>query len=237
MDDSTQIAATPGWCAHDIVAHVAAELPRYIAGIRGHAEPASDRRGVVEFNTAAVAERRSVPRGTLLEEILQGVALLVREVAERGADQPAVPFDGGALVRGDVTLALLLGEFLVHGWDLAQAASVPWRFSATEASLLLDGGAAVMPGWLTEPARHHSGVYEMRVRGGTRVRIAFGEGGVRLAAPDEPPATVTSGTPEAVVLTSYGRRSPVRFALASRLIVFGRRPWRALTLPKLIEAP
>jgi hypothetical protein len=173
----------------------------------------------------------------LLDQIHHDAYELADEVAGLREKQQDVLFDGGATVRGDITLALLLGELLLHGWDLAREARVPWTFTPQEASLLLDGGVAVMPGWTTPKGRRHSGTYEVRVRGGTRVRFSFDNGHVRLAGAEERPDVLMSGTPDAIALTSYGRRSPILFALTGRMLVYGRRPWRGLILPTLVQAP
>lgn len=232
------VRATPPWTVHDVAAHVAGDVPRLLAGVRGKPEPGIDRAAVVALNDRAVASAREVPLPALLERISSDVGELVSTVRDFGDAQPNVPFDGGTAIRADIMLAVLLGELLVHGHDLASELGRPWPLIASEVSLVLDGGAAVLPGWLTPRARGHHATYETRVRGSrNRLRLRLEDGMVRFARSDERSDVVISGSPEALLLTSYGRRSPIRYALKGQLAVWGRRPWLGLTLPGKINQP
>jgi hypothetical protein len=51
-----------------------------------------------------------------------------------GDAQPTFRFHGGEQVAADVALGILLGELVVHGWDIAQALARHGRSSRATSS-------------------------------------------------------------------------------------------------------
>ena len=232
------VPTVPGWTTDDVVAHVAADAERNLGILhgRGGAAPTAD--AITAMNRDGISARRDRPREQLLEELSTAVTGAIQVVDGYGDAPPPVPFDGGAVVRSDIVLAVLLGELVVHGYDLARASGNRWSIGAEEASLVSDGALDVMDAFTTPRAQRWRGTVEVRVRRGTATRFTLEKGGrIRPSRRDEPPDGVLSATGEALLLTSYGRRSPLPFIATGRLAVWGRRPWLAAILPALVAAP
>jgi hypothetical protein len=65
---------------------------------------------------------------------------------------PEFGFHGGSTVAADVALGILLGEFEMHGRDIARALGHPWTIDPAHARLILDGITTVMAGWANPAA-------------------------------------------------------------------------------------
>jgi len=231
------VNATPRWTGRDVIAHLAAEALRTNQVVRGDGEFAADRAAAVLMNEAGIGALAHFGVAELIDTIEDGVADAVAFIEEADGAQPIVMFDGGFPVRADLTLAVLVGELLVHGHDLAAEVGMPWPLSPVEAGVVLDGNLAVMNGWTSAAVDQRRRTFEVRVRRGPAIRFDVEDGHVRPAAQDTRPDAVLSGTPTAIVMTSYGRTSPVRAAISGQLTVSGRRPWAALSLARMFDDP
>ena len=130
-------------------------------------------------------------------------------------------------------LRCLLGEFEIHGRDIARALGHRWTIAPAHARLILDGAAPVMPG-LVNPATAagHTATYELRIRGGTTHFWAFRDGQFSIVDELRRPDVVLSADPVACLLVFYGRRSQWPEILRGRMLAWGRRPWLAVSFVK-----
>ena len=232
------VPTVPGWTTDDVVAHVAADAERNLAILQGRGGAAPTADAIAAMNRDGISARGSRPREQLLEELSTAVTGAIRIIDGYGDGPPPVLFDGGVVIRSDFVLAVLLGELVVHGYDLARASGSRWPISAEEASLVSDGALDVMDAFKTPRAQRWHGTIEVRVRQGTATRFTLEKGGrIRSSLLHQQPDAVLSATGEALLLTSYGRRSPLPFVATGRLGVWGRRPWLAAILPALVAAP
>src|SRR5262245_40647815 len=119
----------------------------------------------------------------------------------------------GDLRRPVRTIAeLVLGDVLVHGWDLSRATKHDWTISRADALRAMEGIAEVAPHFVdAENARDFRGTYCIRLRGGATYSFAFDRGTLtvdRNAA--ERVDCRISADPKTFLLTTYGRITPVR---------------------------
>jgi uncharacterized protein (TIGR03083 family) len=126
-DPNAPVPATPGWSFIDVAGHVAMEPARYRDLALGGGEWPASAADLPAFNAEQV---RTLPtrRPDELAAILRdGLSSLLATIDGFGDDQPLMNFDGDQRVRADVALGTLIGEFVVHGHDVARALGRPWQ--------------------------------------------------------------------------------------------------------------
>lgn len=174
-------------------------------------------------------------------------------LADRAADTPAdaatarpwlVP---GVTVPPSVITAHLLGETVVHGWDIARAAGRPWRIEPAHAALVVRGFLvpvllAVGPRLLDGPgAGAASGRYLLRVRGGegfepAEFPLELGADGMRPGGPGRVDCRM-SVDPVGFLLLFFGRIGVGSAVARGKLLVWGRKPWLAARLHAALPSP
>ena len=225
-------AKVPGldWTVADVAAHLVSLTHRYEAFLRGNGEAMTT--SMPDLNAEQLAAFAGRDLSELADLLERGTASLLALCPS--GDAPARFFDSDSDCAS--TIALRVEELLVHGLDLARAAGVPWPITADEALIAIAGIAMILPNFVDrEAARGFRATYELRLRRGPTLGIAFADGA----------ATVTHGAvqradcrisaePVAYLLTALGRRSQWRSALTGKVLAFGRKPWLAFRFEKLI---
>ena len=151
---------------------------------------------------------------------------------------PAVHPFAGVEVPLSTLLAVELGELLVHGFDIARAAHLPWSVEPTAALLTLQGYLPLMP-YMLDVARAQ-GVrlaLEIRIRGTQPVVVTIANDAlvVHESGGQQVDAHIAAA-PTAYLLLTWNRIPPWRPLLSGQLRIWGRRPWRALELGRLTHA-
>jgi uncharacterized protein (TIGR03083 family) len=185
-------------------------------------------------NVAEVAERDLVVLAGTIEANVDG---LVAATAGRDGAEPV--FWHGRHVPLTTFLASAVAELLVHGRDVAVALDRPWPIAADDARQVILGLVPLFD-LLVRPDRV-AGVrvtYEVRLRGGGAVTLAFHDGALdagpgRTARAD----CRISADPVAFLLVAYGRRSQWPAIATGKLTAWGRRPWWAFRLTSLLAPP
>jgi hypothetical protein len=133
---------------------------------------------------------------------------------------------------------ILVGELLVHGYDIARALGRPWRIQPGQARVAIAGVTAAMPLAVdTEVARGVQLSYEVRVRGGPRFVCRFEGGALRVERPTGRPVDLCmSVDPVAYLLVSYGRIGQWGPMLRGKTLVWGRKPWAAMQIKRLYRS-
>jgi hypothetical protein len=251
-DDFDESRKVPGleWTVGDAVAHVASEANSFARLARGEitpewmwdqyapgteGRPSSERMSILNAAEIAAFDRSSVRRGGELAEA--GVHDFLTATKDWPPDRK---FRG---IEGDLDLptatCVVLLEQLVHGGDLARGLGRPWMISAGEARLVLTGIISLLPGQFDANAAGdiRATIY-LRIRGGPRFAVWIHDD--RLEVTTQPIERVDchiSADPVAFLLVSVGRRSQWSGVLRGQLAAWGRRPWLAMQLPRLLQTP
>lgn len=239
VDDSLPLRAS-SWCARDVTGHLLTVLRRYTnREVSGSSGLAPTPRGVDELNAAELAALAGM--GT--DQLLADIAIELKTIREVfGPDavdlHMTVPFHAGATVDIAAGLANLVGEFLVHGWDVARAAGRAWPIAEVDARLVLNGVVQMLPNYVKRDAR---GALAIRLNLPDArpwlLDIRDGSGVSRPWRPGDRVDAVLRAPAATMVLAMYGRISLGSATRHGLRVVGGRRPWRSITLPSLIERP
>jgi uncharacterized protein (TIGR03083 family) len=232
-------APVPGldWTVGQTAAHMVSAPMDFLRYATGQAVPEA----TIDLRTRNLERIRQVGRRDLAE--LAG--LLVEETdryLKETADLPAdhdVPFFGETTVSLAAQTGILLGEYVVHGHDQARAARRRWHIDPSHARLVIGAIAPLGPRFLDrQAARDVRIAYDIHVRGGPRFifRVAGNEATVEPGS-GAPVGCRISAEPVAFLLVVYGRQAQWRPVLLDRMTAWGRRPWRAFGLKRLLVNP
>jgi uncharacterized protein (TIGR03083 family) len=240
-------APVPGmnWTVSETAAHMVAELADYAAFARGDpnlAGPAApeDSRTAAQRNAAANAAQltsfaeRDLSR--LADRVVPAADDFIAAAEARTGE--SILATNGLFVTIPTMTAMLLGEVLIHGLDVARAAHLSWRISQTDALHVIAGIMAIVPDYIDRQRAAGLHVsYELRMRGGARYRIAVDDGAAAVTAPGPRADCWISADPAAFLLVGYGRTGQWTQIARGKLIAGGRKPWLGLAFAQLITAP
>jgi hypothetical protein len=192
-----------------------------------------------KVNDWTVAPLAGLDPRTVAHELERSGAALIDVVRSSAADA-TFTWWSGAQASVDTAVGLLIGERLVHGWDLAQAYGEPWPIDPRHASIAMSASFAVLP-LLVEPdaAEGLDATIEMRLRGGGRYALRFTDGVLTTSeATSEHRADAhVSADPVALLLVGYGRIPQFGQLIRGKILTWGRRPWVALRLGSVLRNP
>ncbi len=213
------------WTLGETSLHIAGGPARYADFARGRAlpEPAIDLGPVSAQRMDADPERAP---SVLARRLEANTHRYLAETAELPATHP-VPFYGGLTIELAAQSAILLGEFVVHGDDVARSIGRPWPIEAAHARLIVAGLTAVLPRYVDrERAAGLSATYQVRLRGGPSFQVRFDRGTARVGRPQSGVADCRlTVDPVTFLLVAYWRRSQWPGILRGQLRAWGRRPW------------
>ena len=173
----------------------------------------------------------------LADDIDAAVDEFVEEALRRGPRAHA-PLAGGHAITVPNLVAVILGEMIVHGYDIARTIGKDLKIEADAARL---AGYATVPflpvAVNTETTKSVDVRYEIRIRGGESFIIHVQRGRVRSHAASGEADLHISADPIAYLLVAYGRTGPWAQLLRGRMFAWGRRPSLAFKLPTFFRKP
>jgi uncharacterized protein (TIGR03083 family) len=241
-------AAVPGldWTVAEAAAHLVAELMNYRGFLDGTVNGwtdfalAPDAKTPAEHSAAYNAEHLAEfterdPR--LLADMLEPA---VEDFLQAGATRQ----DGEQVVTGlgiamsfPTMTTVLLGEQLVHGLDIARAASSPWPIDKADALQVIEGVMQLMPEYIDRKrAAALQIAYELRFRGGPRYRLQIDHGRATVTATAAAPVDCwISADPVAFLLVGYRRVTQWSQISRGRIVAGGRKPWLGTAFGRLLN--
>ena len=237
-------APVPGlrWTAAELAAHVVADLRTYTGVVAGQGPvvapgtaPAAELGTAENQRQLAEYPERSLDR--LAAELTRAMSAFIA-ATEAAAPGEEVGTPIGVAMTPATLAAIVLGEQLIHGLDLARAAGRPWSIDAADARLVIPGAVEMLPAYLNRAAAR--GVhtrYELRVGGDLRYQLAVDDGAATVGPPAGKADCVITADPVAFLLVGYGRIPQWGPMLRGQLRAGGRKPWLGMKFNKLTVSP
>jgi uncharacterized protein (TIGR03083 family) len=225
------------WTVGQTAAHLVAGN-RIMAGFAAGSIPPEPGVDLTEVNLRRIEQVQERDPAALADRLVAEARRVLDQTAGRQVDD-TYPFYGGATVSLAANTAILLGEYLIHGLDIARSVARPWRIDPDYARLVIAGATQVLPAYVDpDAARGVTVSYGVHVRGGPRFtfRLAGGRPTVEPGVPG-PVDCHISADPVAFLLVSYGREPLWRPVLGGKLLSWGSRPWKSLTFKRLLVSP
>ena len=225
------------WSVADIGAHLALLFELYPDIVRGQPSPVTDLDDLPALSAAfleAYPERDLSILADKVEAAWDAYATAAREV---GPDK-TMTWHGGIGMRAATLSGILLGEILVHGYDVARATGRPWEIERQDAILTLKAIAELLPYYLTEEGKRARASFRLDVRGGTPLTLRFGGGRLETGENDDGPVDCKiSVDPAAFLLVGYGRTGLWPAVLRGQMLAYGRKPWLAFRFQGYLRTP
>jgi uncharacterized protein (TIGR03083 family) len=226
-DESRQIRNSQ-WTIRDVAAHLATLSDAYEAISSGQPSPYPDVATRAARNQARIAGESGRDLAPLSEHFVAGINRTAENLASGGPEQTYV--HAGITGPAPAFLGLVLGEFLVHGDDIARAMRVRWPIAREDALLVVGAITYMAPALVDrESCQNVTATFDTRIRGGTRNTWEFqrGELSVTEGSPTEADVHI-SVDPVTWLLLGYRRRGLYGEILRGRALSWGKRPWLAL---------
>ncbi len=228
------------WTARDVAAHILTVLLRYTArDIRSSEGLGDTPRAVDEINARELRELDGVGIGELMPRLDEALAAVRASFGPDRMDlHERFPFHGGTTIDGAGGLSNIVGEYLIHGFDIARAAGYPWPIASRDALLVLNGVMQLLPAY-AEPSARGSLIVMWRVPGAADWIMHFDNGKAvsRAAAPGERAHVIMAAPPETLMLFLYQRLGQGAALRRGLRVAGGRRPWRIVQMQKFLQKP
>ena len=134
--------AIPGseWTVRDAAAHLAGSNHRVTALAGGAAStvPTVDKPYLEARARRLIAENPETDGKKLADQIREGLERVMTVTSAAAGDQP-IAYHGGLQLNLAELVSLYLGEYLLHGYDVAVAVGTPWPIDPGYAALAVDG--------------------------------------------------------------------------------------------------
>ena len=237
-----EAVAMGDWTVRDVAAHLAGLMDTYRGFVGGDideiVEGESAAQRIARGNASCVQDRSAVPFDAVVDAVETAVGRLVEELAAHDPEETVQAWQARP-VTVEVVAGFALTEFCVHGDDIAQATGRRWRIPAGAARAACLDAAWALP-WMLDPeaAEGAQATWVMRLRGGGARWFQVRDGAAEVDRWHGQPADCTIlATPDAMLLVSYGRRSPWREMAKGHLLAWGRRPWIAVQVFNWLPNP
>jgi uncharacterized protein (TIGR03083 family) len=222
------------WTVAETAAHLVALLRQSAAFASGARDGAAERAALP--SSAGPGERTALGNARELDRFDQRRIPVLRQLLESSVDEYATLIaarrDGAPVEtlfgpEDPATMtAALVGEQLVHGFDLARAVGQRWTIDPDAARLTLTGLATLLPYMVdAEATRKLRARIEVRIVGSQRFTLVIDHGKATVEVADGRCDCWIQAQPVPYLLTGYGRVNQWVPVLRRQIRAGGRRPW------------
>lgn len=222
-------AAAPvsaAWTGRDAAAHLVSVGTLYAGLACGVSSPIQEltSAAVREFNAIRLADIAETEPGELAKGVAAAAAEFVHAVSGRPGTAP-VRWHGGIPLQLAQLAGVLVGEFVLHGYDIAVAVDAAWPISPDHVALASSPARALLP-FLVDPAasRGHTATYRVDLGPSGRSSVRFLDGVVSGAGDEVPVDCEISADPVAFFLLRRGRLDRAAAIALGLLRYGGARP-------------
>ena len=219
------------WTVRDAAAHLVCTTTLYSELAAGAVSPITEftPQAAAEFNAHRIADIALSEPAALAKSLAAATDGFV-EITSRRSGSTAIRYHGDLTLDLGQLTGFLLGEYLLHGYDIALATEAPWPIDPSYAALALHAYAPAYPR-VTEPATvdGHSATYLVRLGLAGAVAMRFTDGALQIElatdiVDDDRFDCVITADPVAYLLVSSGRLSQWTAIALGLISASGRRP-------------
>ncbi len=228
-----------GWTVGEMAVHLVVGSRIYTDWATGRGAPDWGVDAIAANNARFIAEIPERVAAALATGLDEGVRAFLEATADRAGDAPVSWYEGRTL-RLTTATCIMLGELLVHGYDIAKSLGRPWPIDPGQARLVIEGGVSPVLPLFVEPrtARGVKASYAIRLRGGSRFVARFDDGTLTIEPfAAQPLDCYILADPVAFLLVGYGRMSQWAAIARGKMIAWGRKPWLSLQFTSLLKKP
>lgn len=237
-------ASTPvpdsDWTVRDTVVHLVHGGRLYAELATGAPSPVPDWRKetFAAFSAEIIADIPETDPGKLAALLADAYDGFLDVTAGRPGEQQ-VRYHGGLTYHLAGLACVLLGDAVIHGYDMATALEQPWPIDSAHAQLVLYGYGPLYGHCLNpETTAGHCAAYGIELRGGGSLTVSFIDGHYQLAEGISGPVDCQiSADPVAFLLVGSGRLSRYEAIALGLLSLGGAKPELALGFPDLFVYP
>lgn len=221
--DTTITPAGFDWSVRDLAVHLV-HGTRLYAGMAAAPSPVTDLADLEACCQRFIDESPQLGSDELAALVDVAVTELVEAITDQSGDQP-VAWHGGVPLTLAEAVAVLVGEYVLHGYDIATALGVPWPIDPAHAARVVRGYQPLLA-LLVDPdaAAGHTATYAVDLDGQERFTVRFIDGEVGLGADTAPIDCTLSADPVAFLLVMSGRLSRWSAVALGLLRGSGARP-------------
>ena len=226
------------WTNAEVATHLIQTFRYDLANVEGTSTPYPVEGGNVLASGARASEVRIKeeterdPR-RLADMFDEAVKDFLDRTADRDPLQPVVFAEGHAMTLANLN-ATILGEVLVHGFDIAKGDGKSWKMDPEASRLAVYATTATLPlGVDQEAAKDIDVRLNVRLRGGRAFQMHLFNGTGTTEPCSKADATISADA-AAFMLVGFGRIGPVVPVLTGKIIAWGRRPLLAARMNKYL---
>lgn len=231
--------AVGDWSIAQTAAHLLGVVGAYIDIAAGKGSPYSDLARTAETNEERAARITDRTPFQLAEQI----QALRPALAEAIGDEPDGyrPGHVGEPQLRSIAVARILGEAVVHGWDISMAAKRMWWIEPSDAALVFRSFLPFLPLFVNpERANGLNARFDVRVRKFPEARAVFAFSDGVLTVEGEPQGRVDctmSGAPASMILVMHRRIGLANPILRGQVMAWGPKPWLGFRLVTYFDPP
>jgi hypothetical protein len=247
MSDTQDVFPVPGlaWTVSETAAHLVALLRQSAAYASGARDGAAERAALPPLG--GVGERMAFGNARELDALVERRLPVLRQLLASAVDEYATAItrrrDGGPVqtLFGQedpaAMTAALIGEQLVHGFDLARAVGRRWSIDPGAARLVLTGTAPFLPHLVDpEAIRDVRARIEFRIAGAVPFTLMLDHGRAAIEPADGSCDCWIAAQPVPYLLLAYNRIGRWRPLLRREVRSGGRRRSLAMRLPRYLTS-
>jgi uncharacterized protein (TIGR03083 family) len=214
------------WTARDASVHLAGSHRRYLGYVSGNIRPAAtlDKEVLDARARGQIAEDDEADPKILADEIRRGFAELMAETAAVPADRP-IAYHAGLTPNLAELTCILLGEYVLHGYDVATALRRAWPIDPEQAALVVAAYRMVYrPTFRPAAAAGLQASYRVEIPGTEPFHMTVADG--IYDEPARPPTVdcVIAADPVTALLVQSGRLGQWPAIALGRLTFAGPHP-------------
>jgi hypothetical protein len=232
------LPVSPQWSIRDAAAHLLSGTGLYCELAAGNASPLAEfsSEALAKFNAERIADIGEPAVDVLAAELVAAVAEYADIATTRAADSPIRWHAGFEVTLAQLT-GTLLGEYVLHGYDIARACPAVWPVPAEHAALTLYGYAPLTAAG-TDPAtnRSHTGSYRLDLGLAGRSTVRFVAGAASFGNDEAPVDCEIHADPDAFLLIRSGRLRQTTAVSLQLMHLTGPRPELGLRFLDLFRA-